>query len=122
MKAIFIFLIGFMFAVSTFAQSDRMVASAYNGKKEANASFELSECSPKRASDNTKITIFSEKVQEVELNIFDANEQITSTQKISLKEGENEISLALYKLENGKHTVYVQGKKYYQTRIFYVSK
>jgi hypothetical protein len=122
MKAIFIFVIGFIFAVSTFAQSDRMVASAYSAKKEANASFEVSECFPKRASDNTKITIFSEKSQEVEIMVLDANEQIASTQKTSLKEGENEISLPLYHFENGRYTIYVQGKKFYQTRNFYVSK
>jgi len=122
MKAVFIFVIGFIVAISTFAQSDRMVASAYNTKKEANASFEVSECFPKRASDNTKITILSDKVQEVEVMILDANEQISSTQKIALKEGENEISLPLYHFENGRYTIYVQGKKFYQTRNFYVSK
>ena len=122
MKAIFIFLISFIFAVSTFAQSDRMVASAYNTKKEVTASFEVSECFPKRASDNTKITIFSEKNQEVEIMILDANEQVASTQKVNLKEGDNEISLPLYNYENGRYSIYVQGKKFYQMRNFYVSK
>lgn len=119
MKAI-IFTFFLILANITLAQSDKWLTLMPAPTK--TTTFTISENFPSKASDNIHFKVDASVSENIEVYLLDAeNNQITKT-KVSISPQNSEINIPLYHLPAGKYAVYLQGKKNYCQKYFYISK
>ncbi len=119
MKTI-IFTLFIIIANITLAQSDKWLTLMPTPTKVN--TFSVQDNFQSKATDNLHVSLQASITETIEVYILDAeNNQISKT-KISISPEHAEINIPLYHLPTGKYAIYLQGKKSYCQKNFYVSK
>lgn len=122
MKAI-IFLSLILILTTTLAQSDQtgkwLTLSPAPSKT---STFSISDNFPPKVMDNLHFNVETKITENIEVFVLDMESNQISKTKLSISPEHSEINIPLYNLPTGKYAVYLQGKKNYCQKYFYVAK
>ncbi len=115
-----IFTLFIIIANLTFGQSDKWLTLVPAPVK--TTTFSIKGDFPTKATDNIHFAIEATVTETIEVYLLDAQNNQLSKTKISISPEHAEINIPLYHLPTGKYAVYLQGKKNYCQKYFFVSK